>query len=138
VSIQWIMKHAAQMKFLPVAALVAFLAGCAAVSSVHEAKGLCLDGQPHLSVWGRTRVPDPCGILAGRRLEGMGTVVAVQRVQGRLIVDHEEIPQQMRAMVMSYAVTPATLLDALTPGEVVRFTIDAGEQAIVDIGPIAQ
>ena len=128
----------AAMRFLPIAIFAVFLTGCATASSVHEAKVLCAEGQPRPSAWARARASDPCLILDAKSVEGMGTVVAVERAQGRVIVDHQEIPRQMPAMVMSYAVTPAALLEALTPGEAVRFTIDADRRAIVHITPTAQ
>jgi Cu/Ag efflux protein CusF len=70
--------------------------------------------------------------------QGEGTVVSVDLRKGRLVVDHKEIPGFMAAMVMNYLVTPPTLLEGLTPGRKIRFTIDEDERAIVGITPLAQ
>ncbi len=54
---------------------------------------------------------------------------------GRLVLGHEEIKDFMAPMVMSYVVTPATLLRGLAKGDKVRFTIDADKRAIVGVVP---
>ncbi len=54
---------------------------------------------------------------------------------GRLVLDHEEIKDFMAPMMMSYVVTPATLLRGLAKGDKVRFTIDAEKRAIVGVVP---
>jgi len=41
-------------------------------------------------------------------------------------------------MVMSYMVTPATLLRGLAKGDKVRFTIDADKRVIVGIVPVGK
>ncbi len=70
--------------------------------------------------------------------EGVGVVVAADTRTSRLIVDHEEIKDFMAPMVMSYLVSPATLLRHLNPGDKIRFVIDADKRAIVDITSIAK
>jgi Cu/Ag efflux protein CusF len=60
-------------------------------------------------------------------------VIAVLPRKSRLVVDHEEIPDFMAAMEMSYLVSPATLLQSISSGDKVRFTIDADKRAIVDV-----
>ena len=72
------------------------------------------------------------------RYEGIGVVVATNLRESRLIVDHEEIKDFMSPMVMSYVVTPATLLRGLKSGDRIRFTIDADKRAIVDITSMAK
>ena len=58
--------------------------------------------------------------------------------KGRLVVDHEEIPDFMAAMEMSYLVNPTSLLQTINPGDKVRFTIDADKRAIVDVVTIGE
>ena len=72
------------------------------------------------------------------RYEGIGVVVATNLRESRLIVDHEEIKDFMAPMVMSYVVTPTTLLRGLAKGDRIRFTIDADKRAIVDITSMAK
>ncbi len=72
------------------------------------------------------------------RYEGIGVVVATSLRESRLVVDHEEIKDFMAAMVMSYVVTPATLLRGLAKGDRIRFTIDADKRAIVGIVPVGK
>ena len=73
-----------------------------------------------------------------RLYEGVGVVVATDMRKSRLIVDHEEIKDFMAPMVMSYLVSPATLLRDLNPGDKIRFVIDADKRAIVDITAMAK
>lgn len=70
--------------------------------------------------------------------QGVGVVIAILPRKGRLVIDHEEIPDFMAAMEMSYQVSPASLLQQISSGDKVRFTIDANKRAIVDITPIIQ
>ena len=71
-----------------------------------------------------------------RFFEGIGTVIAVEPGKSRLLVDHEGIKGFMAPMEMSYSVTAAKLLQGLSPGDKIRFTIDADKRAIVDIKPL--
>ncbi len=70
---------------------------------------------------------------AGRRYQGLGVVVRVDRRGSRLVVDHEEIEDFMAAMVMSYQVAPPALLAGLGEGDKIRFAIDPDKRAIVEI-----
>ena len=84
-------------------------------------------------------VPPTQAAVAAKRLhEGVGVVVAVEARNSRLVVDHEEIKGFMAPMVMSYMVTPATLLQGLAKGDKVRFTIDADKRVIVGIVPVGK
>ncbi len=82
-----------------------------------------------------TREAPPPG--TARLFEGLGSVVAVERRENRLVLSHGEIKGFMAAMAeMSFMVTPATLLKGIEPGDKVRFTIDADKRAIVDVVPL--
>ncbi len=88
---------------------------------------------------GEKKMTPPIQVTAAKRLhEGVGVVVAVEARASRLVVDHEEIKDFMAPMVMSYVVTPATLLRGLAKGDKVRFTIDADKRAIVGIAPVGK
>ncbi len=88
---------------------------------------------------GKKKMAPPIQVTAAKRLhEGVGVVVAVEARASRLVVDHEEIKDFMAPMVMSYMVTPATLLRGLAKGDKVRFTIDADKRAIVGIVPVGK
>jgi Cu/Ag efflux protein CusF len=65
--------------------------------------------------------------------EGVGTVIATVPRMGRLIVDHEEIEGFMGAMEMSYPVVPPALLEGLSPGDRIGFTIDAQAAKITGV-----
>ncbi len=86
---------------------------------------------------GEKKVAHPAQVAAAakRLYEGVGVVVAVEARAGRLVLDHEEIKDFMAPMMMSYVVTPATLLRGLAKGDKVRFTIDAEKRAIVGVVP---
>ena len=89
---------------------------------------------------GKKKMAQPAQVAAAaKRLhEGVGVVVAVEARASRLVVDHEEIKDFMAPMVMSYMVTPATLLRGLAKGDKVRFTIDADKRVIVGIVPVGK
>ena len=88
---------------------------------------------------GEKTVAHPAQVVAATRLhEGVGVVVAVETRNSRVVLDHEEIKDFMAPMVMSYMVTPATLLRGLAKGDKVRFTIDADKRAIVAIVPVGK
>ena len=85
-------------------------------------------------VVGRGGAPEIEAAAADKQLfEGIGLLIEVRARDSRVIIDHEEIENFMAAMVMSYMVVPATLLQGLEAGNQVRFTIDADKRAIVDI-----
>ncbi|MFQ5683348.1 MAG: copper-binding protein [Candidatus Binatia bacterium] len=65
--------------------------------------------------------------------EGVGKVVLADTRKGQIVVDHEEIPGFMAAMIMGYPVKTSALLQELEPGDRIRFTIDAEKKVIVDI-----
>lgn len=72
-------------------------------------------------------------VPAPKSYEGVGTVIATVPRMARLIVDHEEIKGFMGAMEMSYSVVPPTLLDGLSPGDRIGFTIDAQAARITGV-----
>ena len=83
-------------------------------------------------------VKAPEGGAATDRYEAIGTVVSIEPEKSRLVLDHEEIKGFMAPMMMSYMVTPATLLRGLAKGDKVRFTIDADKRVIVGIVPVGE
>jgi len=78
------------------------------------------------------------GSAARDRYETIGTVVSVDPEKSRIVLDHGEIKDFMAPMVMSYVVTPATLLRGLAKGDKVRFTIDTDKRTIVAIAPVGK
>jgi Cu/Ag efflux protein CusF len=64
---------------------------------------------------------------------GEGKVVAVEPGSEELVVKHGEIKGFMGPMTMGYKVSPASLLERLSAGDAVRFTIDTEQKAIVKI-----
>jgi protein SCO1/2 len=64
---------------------------------------------------------------------GEGKVIAVVPSSSQIVVDHKAIPGFMDAMTMGYRVEPASLLGGVQAGDVVRFTIDPQQKAIVKI-----
>ncbi|MCZ6465736.1 MAG: copper-binding protein [Alphaproteobacteria bacterium] len=78
------------------------------------------------------------GSAARDRYETIGTVVSVDPEKSRIVLDHGEIKDFMAPMVMSYVVTPATLLRGLAKGDKVRFTIDTDKRTIVGIVPVGK
>jgi Cu/Ag efflux protein CusF len=64
---------------------------------------------------------------------GEGTVISVDGRKGQIVIDQKEIPGFMAAMIMGYPVKSPKLLMDLTAGDQIGFTIDAEQQAIVEI-----
>jgi protein SCO1/2 len=61
---------------------------------------------------------------------GRGVVEKVVKSDRRVVIAHEEIPGFMRAMTMSFEVRNPALLEQLTPGERIRFTLEKTEQTL--------
>jgi Cu/Ag efflux protein CusF len=78
------------------------------------------------------------GSAASDRYEAIGTVVSIHPEKSRIVLDHEEIKGFMAPMVMSYMVTPATLLQGLAKADKVRFTISAEKRVIIGIVPVGK
>ena len=53
----------------------------------------------------------------GHRFHLTGKVVAIDKAQQRLVVDHQEIPGLMGAMTMSYPIADPRTLDQVAPGD---------------------
>lgn len=64
---------------------------------------------------------------------GEGKVVAVVPGSNQIVVDHQEIKGFMDAMTMGYRIEPPSLLEGVKAGDVIRFTIDTQQKAIVKI-----
>jgi Cu/Ag efflux protein CusF len=64
---------------------------------------------------------------------GEGKVVAVVPSSGQIVVDHKAIPGFMDAMTMGYRTEPPSLLGTVQAGDMIRFTIDTQQKAIVKL-----
>jgi Cu/Ag efflux protein CusF len=73
------------------------------------------------------------GSKASPTVVGEGEVVSTVPNASQIVVDHGEIKGFMEAMTMGYRVDPASLLAGLKPGDRVRFTIDVGRRAIIEL-----
>jgi protein SCO1/2 len=58
-----------------------------------------------------------------KRYEVHGQIVSVDTARGQVVVDHEDIPGFMPAMVMPYKVQDTALLDGKKPGDMVTATL---------------
>jgi len=70
-----------------------------------------------------------------RRYSARGVVEDVQREQGQILIDHDDIPGLMPAMTMSFDVADRELLERLEPGQEISFTLVRTSRAyeIVDV-----
>jgi adenylate cyclase len=75
---------------------------------------------------------------AAGHFDGMGTVVEVDAGKSRVVLDHAEVEGLMAAMVMSYQVTPVTLLESIKAGDKVHFTINPATRVITEIAPLSE
>lgn len=69
--------------------------------------------------------------------EGVGRVIAVDKKEATVTLDHEEIPGLMPAMRMRFTVERRADLDGLAKGDAVRFAVGhrGDEMVIVAIAP---
>ena len=58
-----------------------------------------------------------------KRYEVRGQIVSIDAARGQVVVDHEDIPNFMPAMVMPYKVQDTALLDGKKPGDMVTATL---------------
>ena len=61
--------------------------------------------------------------------DGHGKVVEVQRENGQVIIEHQDIPGLMPAMTMNFDVPDPALLARLAPGQVIDFKLEFTGQA---------
>ena len=73
-----------------------------------------------------------------KSVTGEGKVIALVPANKQIVVDHGEIKGFMDAMIMGYNVNPSSLLDGITAGDHIRFTIDTQQKAIVKIEKMKQ
>jgi len=64
---------------------------------------------------------------------GEGKVIATVPSANQIVVEHGPIKGFMDAMTMGYQVDPPSLLQGLSPGDRVRFTIDTKKKTVVKI-----
>ena len=69
-----------------------------------------------------------------RVYDGHGKVVEVQRENGQVIIEHQDIPGLMPAMTMNFDVPDPALLATLAPGQVIDFELEFTGQAYRVIG----
>jgi protein SCO1/2 len=62
-----------------------------------------------------------------KRYDLKGQVLGVRADRQELTIRHEDIPGFMPAMTMTYPVTPASLLDGRTPGEIITATLEVDD-----------
>ena len=74
--------------------------------------------------------------VAAKRVDGVGTVIALAPQRGEIVVDHGAIAGFMDAMTMGYKTASPQMLQAVKPGDKVRFTIDVERRVMVDIEKI--
>ncbi len=83
---------------------------------------------------GKGSTPEPT-LKAKYLFKGRGRVLEVDKLQGRVVLEHDEIKGYMAAMTMSYQVKPAQLLKGIKPGEWVIFVLDSQQRRIVKLHP---
>jgi Cu/Ag efflux protein CusF len=75
----------------------------------------------------------PADGATSQMVVGEGEVIATVPNASQIVVEHGEIKGFMDAMTMGYRIDPPALLAGLKPGDQVRFTIDVGRRAIIEI-----
>jgi protein SCO1 len=77
----------------------------------------------------------PPKAATGRRYELKGKVVRVEKDRHQVVLDHEEIPGYMEAMIMPYTIKDDQILAELAPGDQLHATlvVDADSSWLEDI-----
>jgi Cu/Ag efflux protein CusF len=73
----------------------------------------------------------PPSASSERRWTARGVVRVIAPEINRLFIDHEEIPGLMEGMTMAFEAADPILFDGLTPGEVVRFTLERRDEKLL-------
>jgi Cu/Ag efflux protein CusF len=78
--------------------------------------------------------------IGARQWSARGIVRVVAPEINRIFIDHDDIPGLMEAMTMAFEPESPHLLDAIAPGDHVRFTIEEKDKRfiLVKIGTEAQ
>jgi protein SCO1/2 len=71
-----------------------------------------------------------CGLSAQQEYQVGGVVEGVDTSQRQLTVAHDEIPGFMPSMTMNFDVAPQVALDALQPGDRIRFRLERSATAL--------
>lgn len=80
-----------------------------------------------------------CSPAAPREYAGHGEAIEVDATAHTVTLEHEDIPDLMKGMTMTFQVAPNVDLEALAPGTEVDFRLsDAGDGlTVVEIRPVA-
>ena len=81
-----------------------------------------------------------------RQFEVRGQILSIDADRREVLVDHEDIPGFMPAMVMSYKVNDAALLEGKQPGDLITATLvveevdglEDGFEIVVAVRPLAE
>lgn len=73
-----------------------------------------------------------------RHFEGVGVVEALDEEAGTVTIDHEEIPDFMAAMTMTYDLADPSILEGIEPGAKVEFGVLVKEDGSYYVDQIAQ
>jgi Cu/Ag efflux protein CusF len=65
-----------------------------------------------------------------RRWTARGVIRVLAPEINRLFIDHEDIPGLMEGMTMAFEAADPALFNGLTPGEVVRFTLERRDEKV--------
>jgi protein SCO1/2 len=65
-----------------------------------------------------------------RRVEARGVVESVDPALRQVVIDHEDIPDVMPAMSMSFDVGDSYLLEGLEPGQTIEFTLELRSRSL--------
>ena len=70
---------------------------------------------------------------AEKTVSASGKIIAAVPSSNQVVLEHGEIPGFMSAMTMGYPVEAPALLEGLSPGDQVRFTIDVQKKTVTKI-----
>lgn len=84
-----------------------------------------------IAACGQKQTASPPTGVTFKTYRGTGVVEAVDREEGTVKINHEEIKDYMEAMTMDFYVRHTWLLDEIKPGDKVDFTLEDAANVVV-------
>ena len=87
-------------------------------------KPMCKGMGKGMMPMGRGMMESPTGSPEGQTYAARGRVVRVDREEGTVTIDHEDIPGLMKAMTMTFGAADLEIAEKASPGQTVDFRLE--------------
>jgi len=86
---------------------------------------------PRIGALALTLVNLACGLSSTERYQVEGVIQGVDRERSQVLIAHQDIPNFMPAMTMSFDVASPSVLEGVVPGDRVRFVLERNATLLV-------